>query len=197
MDNKMIHDAFNFSPVPTVVCTKKDLSITTANKAFLDMAGCPLDRLEGNCFDKLNIWPHPEDYLVCWQALRGKISYLDTKINILDASGNILGCSLSAKDITCKNSPHVLITLIDVIENNRPEILLKQDQTIFQRIAESMSDYIYTVDFINGYPRYTHHEPTCEAVTGYTPEDFSRDPELWVHMIPEEERKMVLDKLSL
>jgi PAS domain S-box-containing protein len=40
------------------------------------------------------------------------------------------------------------------------------------------------------------HGLACEAVTGYTPDDFSSDPSLWIGMVPEEDRDIVRSQAS-
>ncbi|MFW5856232.1 MAG: ATP-binding protein, partial [Planctomycetota bacterium] len=53
-------------------------------------------------------------------------------------------------------------------------------------------DYTYTVRVKDGRSVETRHNPNCEAVTGYTPEDFAGDDLLWIAMVPEADRPGVL-----
>jgi PAS domain S-box-containing protein len=62
--------------------------------------------------------------------------------------------------------------------------------------VESVTDYIYTVEVKNGSPVRTIHGPGCVTVTGYTPEDYRADPDLWHRMIFEEDRPAVLNQAS-
>jgi len=48
----------------------------------------------------------------------------------------------------------------------------------------------------NGHPAETYHGPNCVAVTGYTSEEFSSDPFLWIRMVPQEDQDLVRTQAS-
>jgi PAS domain S-box-containing protein len=52
------------------------------------------------------------------------------------------------------------------------------------------------VEVENGRPVRTIHGPGCVTVTGYTPEDYRADPDLWHRMIFEEDRPAARDQAS-
>jgi PAS domain S-box-containing protein len=55
-----------------------------------------------------------------------------------------------------------------------------------------VTDYVYSVTVEKGQVVSTLHGPGCEAVTGYTSEDFAADQALWYRMIWEEDRPAVV-----
>ena len=61
----------------------------------------------------------------------------------------------------------------------------------YQRLLESVNDYIYTVKIEAGRPISTTHGPGCVAVTGFSPEEFEDDSGLCFRMIHEEERESI------
>jgi PAS domain S-box-containing protein len=61
----------------------------------------------------------------------------------------------------------------------------------YRRIAEALTDYIYTVKIRSGQPLETLHNQGCLAVTGYTPEEFAADPSLWWNIVVPEDREAV------
>jgi len=69
-------------------------------------------------------------------------------------------------------------------------VILKCDQR-YQRLLESVTDYMYTVRFEDGRYLGTIHGPGSVAVTGYAPEELEADPELCFRMIHDEERETV------
>jgi PAS domain S-box-containing protein len=73
---------------------------------------------------------------------------------------------------------------------------LRESEERYRRITEAITDYIFTVRVENGLPVETVHGPACQAVTGYTPEEFSSDPYLWIRMVPEEDRDVVRKQAS-
>ena len=82
----------------------------------------------------------------------------------------------------------ILAALLDRIQA-RAEISEREKR--FRRLTETITDYIFTVRVIDGHPAQTVHSPLCEKVTGYTPEDFQRDPWLWINMVHPDDRDLV------
>ena len=64
----------------------------------------------------------------------------------------------------------------------------------YKRLLASVTDYVYTVMVEAGRAVATLHGPGCEAVTGYTSEEFETDQTLWYRMIREEDRPAVLEQ---
>src|SRR6266705_3668190 len=64
----------------------------------------------------------------------------------------------------------------------------------YKRLLASVTDYVYAVTVEDGRAVSTFHGPGCEAVTGYTSDEFERDQQLWYRMIREEDRKAVLEQ---
>src|SRR5215831_15549250 len=64
----------------------------------------------------------------------------------------------------------------------------------YKRLLASVTDYVYAVTVENGRAVSTFHGPGCEAVTGYTSEEFQQDQQLWYRMIREEDRPAVLEQ---
>lgn len=76
------------------------------------------------------------------------------------------------------------------------EDALKKSEERYQRITDAVTDYIFTVYIENGHPVETVHGSACVAVTGYTTEDYASDPALWIRMVHEEDREIVLDQAN-
>jgi PAS domain S-box-containing protein len=72
------------------------------------------------------------------------------------------------------------------------EDILRVITAQYQHIAEAMSDYIFSVHIVDGNPVRTVHGPTCKTITGYSPEEFSINPWLWIQMVHEEDRAAVV-----
>lgn len=73
------------------------------------------------------------------------------------------------------------------------EQALRQGEERYRRLLESVTDYVYTVEVRSGVPVSTSHGPNCVAVTGYTAEEYTDKPLLWLTMVPDEDRPAVLD----
>jgi PAS domain S-box-containing protein len=66
---------------------------------------------------------------------------------------------------------------------NSAEEAIRQSEERYRELLASVTDYIYTVRFQNGAVVGTSHGPGCLAVTGYAPEEYAKDPDLWHRMV--------------
>jgi len=92
------------------------------------------------------------------------------------------------------NVVQVIESCFDITKSKNTEIELEESQVRYQRIIEAVTDYVYTVHVENGRSVKTVHNPVSVAVTGYSPEDFAADPHLWLTMVLEEDRALVLEQ---
>ncbi len=90
----------------------------------------------------------------------------------------------------------VLFTALDVTESRYAQRALSESEKRYRRITEAITDYIFTVKVADGHPAETHHGPTCEAVTGYTAEEFNADSFLWIRMVPAEDQDIIRAQAS-
>ena len=79
----------------------------------------------------------------------------------------------------------------DITDRKKAETVLAEREKRYKQLLESVTDYVYTVYFENNYPVNTIHGPGCEAVTGFLPEDYLHDRELWHRMIYPDDRESV------
>jgi PAS domain S-box-containing protein len=92
---------------------------------------------------------------------------------------------------------YVIGTGIDITERKKAERALRDSEDRYRRITEAITDYIYTVRIQEGSPVETVHGAACEAVAGYTAEDFIANPHLWIQMIPDDDREPVESQAAL
>jgi PAS domain S-box-containing protein len=82
----------------------------------------------------------------------------------------------------------------DITERKRAEARLRESEERHRRITQALSDYVYTVWVQDGRPVATEHGAACDAVTGYTRDDFASNPYLWLRMVVEGDRPAVLEQ---
>jgi PAS domain S-box-containing protein len=68
---------------------------------------------------------------------------------------------------------------------------LRCENAAWRTLAQSITDYIYTVRVADGQATETVHGPGCLGVTGYSSEELAADPFLWYSMILPEDRGRV------
>lgn len=88
--------------------------------------------------------------------------------------------------------------LLSDLENKhkQSEELLKVVTDQYRHITEAVSDYIFSVHVVEGKPVETVHGPGCKTVTGYSPQDFAENGYLWITMVYEEDRPLVLKHVT-
>ncbi|MGA9405726.1 MAG: PAS domain-containing protein, partial [Bacteroidota bacterium] len=67
----------------------------------------------------------------------------------------------------------------------------------YAKLINYLTDYIYTVTIKDGIVVDTFHGPGCVSVTGYTSDDYKKDPQLWYRMVHHKDREKVLEQARL
>jgi PAS domain S-box-containing protein len=68
-------------------------------------------------------------------------------------------------------------------ELTRAEEAVRKSEERYRELLASVTDYIYSVRLKEGVVVETSHGPGCLAVTGYRPEEYTNDPDLWHRMV--------------
>ncbi len=76
------------------------------------------------------------------------------------------------------------------------EQVLRESEERYRRITNAVTDYIFTVRLENDRPVETTHSSASVAVTGYTAEEFTTDPYLWIKMVPPEDQDAVREQAA-
>ncbi|GAB6037395.1 hypothetical protein JCM15519_19540 [Fundidesulfovibrio butyratiphilus] len=71
------------------------------------------------------------------------------------------------------------------------ERFMRESGERYRRLLESVTDYVYTVRVENGQAVGTTHGEGCERLTGFAPEEYSDDPNLWIEMVHPDDRHLV------
>lgn len=81
------------------------------------------------------------------------------------------------------------------IERHRTEQALQESEQHYKHLLESITDYAYSVKIEDSQPGAVTHSRSCEAVTGYRPEEYIADPYLWYRMVHEDDRARVSEQI--
>ena len=73
---------------------------------------------------------------------------------------------------------------------------LRVSEERYRLLLESVTDYVYTTLVENNRPVATSHGTGCVAVTGYTSEEYTADPGLWLSMVHAEDRPIVMEQAN-
>ena len=80
---------------------------------------------------------------------------------------------------------------VDITERKAAEDKLHAIERRYSELLAAVTTYRYSVAIENGVPVSTYHTLGCTATTGYTPEDYSSQPSLWIDMVHPEDREQV------
>lgn len=86
--------------------------------------------------------------------------------------------------------------IIDISARKRIENTLRAREERYRKITESMSDYVFTIRLENGKVAETIHGGACQPITGYSPEDFTNNPNLWIDMVHEHDRSVIANRAN-
>lgn len=143
--------------------------------------------------------PEGRDYhlSICARAMRGEAvsneglrrkrkdgSWLDIQVStapIHDAHGQTVGC---------------LGVMIDITERKRAEEALKESEGRYRRLVCAVTDFVCSLELVEGRLVRTFYGIGCESVTGYTSEELQRDPNLWLQVVYEDDHSAAVAQME-
>lgn len=111
----------------------------------------------------------------CRHSWMGKPYWLSVA-PVRGEGGQIVGCAGFGHPIT---------------EQRRLEEALADLEDRYDELLTATTSYRYTVKLDNGVPLQTEHGAGCVAVTGYKPEEYTADSDLWISMVAPRDVAMV------
>jgi len=84
----------------------------------------------------------------------------------------------------------------DITKRKQIEHMLKDSEESYKKLISAITAYTYSVEIIDGRAITTHRSPGCISITGYTPEDYASDPDLWYTMIYPDDRALVQSAIN-
>ena len=106
---------------------------------------------------------------------------LTTKMPLRDDKGAIVGTFGISRDIT---------------KIKAAEEAMTSSEERYRRLLNSVTDYVYTVELNDWQSVSTSHGPGCQAVTGYSAEEFKADVWLWHSIIHPDDRELVVQTFT-
>lgn len=166
------------------------------NNPVAQVLGKSPETLTGSPVKEIMPFIHPEDRQFAQEQLakkqRGETDVVQHyKYRLVLPDRRTMWVEQFSKSIQYGGRWADLVTIVDVTENYRALNALKDSEERYRKLVDSVSDYIYTLNFLDNEPIVGNHGPGCESVTGYSADEFERDPQLWSRIIHDDDRKMI------
>jgi PAS domain S-box-containing protein len=106
-----------------------------------------------------------------------------------DKTGRVFWTEVSLKRTTLNGVPRLLAIVRDITERMQAEEVLRQSEERFRTVA----DYTYDWEYWRGLDgRFRYVSPSCQRITGYTPEEFLADPALLERIVHPDDRNQLV-----
>lgn len=172
---------------------------TEVNDRVCEALGYGRDELLAKSWKEITFPEDHENHRTLFVRMRaGEIEEYSTELRFVARDGRTVNANVAAKRVREEESSvdTVYFFVNDVPESKHLQDALRESEERYRRIIKSVTDYVFNVRVEDGKAVETIHGPACEAVTGYTSEEFASDPFLWVGMVLEEDREAVRDHAS-
>jgi PAS domain S-box-containing protein len=100
---------------------------------------------------------------------------------IYDARGRIVG---------------LLGIMNDISDRKRAEEALKESESRYRRLVGAVTDFVCSLELVEGKLARASYGQGCEAVTGYTPQELQLDPNLWLELVYEDDHSTAVAQME-
>lgn len=123
------------------------------------------------------------------------IRHLSLPVILEDQVRLIIGVGNKATDYDDEDITQLQLIaneLVKIMARKQAEEGLAASESRYRSLMDSTTDYIYTVQVEDGKAINTSHGPGCVKITGYAPEDFAADTDLWLRMVYQDDAPTVV-----
>ena len=137
--------------------------------------------------------PYSQKEAVNWiqKALAGTPQRFDWKCK--DKSGRVFWGSVNLKRSVLNGVPRLLAIVRDITDRKDAEEALRESAERFRTLA----DYTYDWEYWRGQDgNFRYVSPSCQRITGYSPEEFMADPALMERIVHPDDRQRLVAHLG-
>ncbi|HEX2867226.1 MAG TPA: PAS domain S-box protein [Ignavibacteriales bacterium] len=167
--------------------------ISFINPAGLELLGAAsIQQALGKAF--IN-FVHPSDRENVQERFRRVIvegtesGYFEAKLIRLD--GREIFTETMLSPFTFQGEWAILIVTHDITGRKQAEQALRESEERFKTMVQNINGYIYSVTYKGKKAVSSYHSPKCLVITGYSPEEYQEDPDLWIKMVYKDDRDHV------
>jgi PAS domain S-box-containing protein len=110
-------------------------------------------------------------------------------------NGEIIIIEKGMKKFSTKNGNYISESFIDITEQKKAEIALKESEEKYRSITENINDAIWTIELADGKMESVFISPSIYEITKYDYDQFIKDLKLWIKIIHPDDKLNVISKL--
>jgi len=179
-----------------VALISPEMKVLTMNKQMREWN--PAVEISKNpiCYQAFNNPPRQEICSYCPTCKTLEDGQIHESVTETPTEGKILNFRIISSPVRDQSGKVIAAVEMveDITEKKRMQDALNESQAHFEKIVQTITDYIYTVYVVDGKAVKTVYGDACLAVTGYSAEEFQKDPYLWINMVYPQDRPLVLSQ---
>lgn len=171
--------------------------VVNANQSFLDIVGVDIELIKQIPLKQLSAdWLVSDNVVeIIHQVIENKQKTIEWTLKN-QQTGQLYDMEFTLSCSKYHDKTILIVSGHDITTRKRQERALKQSEERYKTILETITDYVYTVTINkNGITKTTHNK-ACIGVTGYDPEDFEANQNLWKETIYSEDFDYVNEKIQ-
>lgn len=169
--------------------------ITKVNLAFCEIIGKPVEKIIGKTFEEILFL---EDYAEIYQHFSQLTIENPVRKNqnrIIDANGKTHWIEWTDRGIfSGKQLSEIQSLGKDITTSYQRESLQNSMEQRYQALVENLPMMTYVIHAKTLFPFYI--SPQVEELTGYKPEEFYKNPQIWTNAMPPEDAQKYYDLLQ-
>ncbi len=174
----------------TIVITDIDGNVEYANPKFAEITGYTINEVLGQSTRILNAGTQPKEYYAqMWKTIKQGNTWKG-EFNNKRKNGELFWENVTITPI--KNKEGIISNFLavkeDITEHKRVLDELHKSELKFRHLANYTYDWEY---WINPEGGYIYLSPSCERITGYTPEEFIADNDLLFKIVTPDYKERV------
>jgi len=186
--NELIRAIVQASPV-AITALGADGLVRMWNPSAERLFGWSAEEVLGRPLPTVPPEDRPQQQSISERAARGE-SVSNFELRRKRKDGSWIDIELSTAPISEADHQIVLHLgmMVDITERKRAEKALIESEGRYRRLVGAVTDFICSVEIIEGRLVRALYGAGCEAVTGYTSEELQSDLHFWLEMVYEEDR---------
>lgn len=183
-------DLYEFAPVGYMVLDR-DGTILEANLTVASLLGVDRHHLLKSHLSKFVVRESQDELFLHQQAVFASNEKQTIEIKMHEADGTPLTARLESIAFDVEDQRCYRTALLDITATHRVKEQLAASEQRYRRLTDAVIDYIFTVRVDKGGEMEATHGPNCEAIMGYTPDEFAANTQLWISIVPKEDRPLL------